>query len=617
MANQTSNVEVIEFAYKSLLQLQKKASLWNDDKAVIELYDIMANSLNAEIHGHLSLFKSKENEAQIRNLLRRYVIGGREKNIMWMGAIPCIETKIINLAKQRQKNLEIIQQYLNLHDDFMALASFRSYKHFCLYMESDWDKKVFKPQLKNFEGYFFYANQMVLDHTVQFIEKQMATGRGKSLSDNFHIAWIFGQDYANADIGKIFGNKYNCTRCIDTLCTLMSDKKFAKVFPYFQQFNGKRENVFSTLKTKDGELKVNGSNKPVSFLTVGKESKISGSRFQYLFLDDITQAEDAASIRQHDKDIATYLEVWARRKHSNNNFFIVASGTTYSIYDILSWLKKRFNYDNSVEDSRFKYTRVAKTNRIVENGTAVFVTIPALDYETDESTYPEEYPTSQLRKMREDNYETFMAMEQQQPCQPKDNPFYMTSLQEYEDLPNKGENGRTDSCWAYLDGKRKGSDFCSMPIFTPIEDKHYLVDVFYDNRPMKECYSGIIAKIRQHHITRLVIENNINEGLKTLLEKLLFEQGLTFCKVEEIYNTGKKDVRIANAEADIKANCVFPKFGLYARSSPIGQAMDELYGYTYIKKNEHDDFTDSIAGYVECFIAKTRRQMATISIFSR
>jgi predicted phage terminase large subunit-like protein len=193
----------------------------------------------------------------------------------------------------------------------------------------------------------------------------------------------------------------------------------------------------------------------------------------------------------------------------------------------------------------------------------------------------------------------------------------MTQLQEYDSLPDKGTHGRTDSCWAYLDGKRKGADYCAMPIFTPINDKHYLVDAFYDNRPMKECYSGLVAKIRQHHITKLIIESNVNEGLKTLLQKLLEEQGITFCYITEQFNTAKKDVRIANAEADIKTSLVFPKFGLYARSSVVGKAMEELYGYTYMKKVEHDDFTDAISGYVEGFVSKTARQTATISIFSR
>lgn len=616
MASPISNIEVIETVYRQLCELQKKASLWDDNKAVVELYSIMATAIHSEVHGNLMAVKSKENETQVRNLIRRYVIGGKDKQKVWLGAIPCIENKIAVLSARRKKDYEAIKQYLDLLDDFMALASFRSFKHFCLYMEKDKDKKLWKGTQNIFDGWYYYANKMVLDGSVKFIEKQLPTSYGKSYSDCFLIAWIFGLDIDN-DVLKVFGNKYNCARAFDTIVELMCSPAFAKVFPYFEQFNGKRDNVFATCKQKDGEFKIAGSNKPVNFLTVGKESKISGVRAKFLFLDDITQAEDANSIRMHDKDIDTYRNVWFKRRFSSTNFFVVASGTTYSIYDILSWLKGKFGGNNAITSKINKYTKVGRSDEIVKDGTSVFVCVPKLDYDTDESTYPEEYPTLQARKDREEDYERFMAMEQQTPCTPKDSPFYMTQLQEYEDLPRINTNGRTDSCWAYLDGKRKGADYCSMPIFTHINDKHYLIDAFYDNRPMKELYSGIVAKIRQHHITKLMVESNINEGLKTLLEMLLREQNINYCLIEERYNTAKKEIRIANAEADIKANLVFPKFGIYARSSPIGQAMDEFYGYTYVKKNEHDDFTDSVAGYVENFVSKTSRQVATLSIFRR
>jgi predicted phage terminase large subunit-like protein len=616
MEKTISNLDVIDTTYKGLYKIIKNTKTWGEDKSIIELYGIMADCINAEIHGNLTAYKSKENEAQIRNLIRRYVIGGKEKNTVWIGALSCIESKLTTLLRQRNRNNDLIHKYMSLYDDFMALASFRSFKHFCLYMETDWDKKVWKPTTQIFDGWYYYANQMVLDGKIKFIEKQLPTGYGKSFSDCMLISWIFGIDINN-DVLKVFGNKFNCERAFDSICDLMCSKRFAKVFPYYQKFEGKRENVFATCKQKDGTFKIEGSSKPVNFLTVGKESKISGVRAKFLFLDDITQAEDAASIRMHDKDISTYKEVWFKRRYSSDNFYIIASGTTYSIYDILSWLKSKFGGEKAIKSKVNKYTKIGVSNQICMNGASVFICVPKLDYETDESTYPEEYPTEQARQQRQDDYENFMAMEQQTPCTPKNSPFYMSNLQEYEELPEINKNGRTASCWAYLDGKRKGSDFCSMPIFTPINNKHYLIDAFYDNRAMKECYNGIIAKIVQHHITKLYIENNINEGLKTLLDKMLFERGITFCKIEEVYNTGKKDVRIANAEAEIKANVVFPKFGLYARSSPIGQAMDELYGYSYVKKNEHDDFTDSIAGYVECFVSQNIKQMATISIFGR
>lgn len=611
-----TNLEVIEQCYLQLWQMQKSAVLWKDDENIIFFYDLMVKHLNAEIHGNLALCPTEKNEKEIRSLIARYVIGMKERGVVWAGAIPILENKIVVLGRQRtEQSKAYLRQYVDLLDDFYALASFRSFKHFCFYMESGWDKKVFQPQEKNFEGWFFYAGKMVLDRKIQFIEKQMATGRGKSLSDNFFIPWIFGIRPTDVQIGKVFGNKYNCTNCIETITSLMCDKKYAKVFPYYAKFNCKKDEMFATLKTKDGEFKIRGSNKPTSFLTVGKESKISGVRFTFLFLDDITQAEDKAKIKSHNTDIDTYNNVWSRRKYSNNDFFVIAGGTAYSIYDLLSYLKNKFGFSTAVP-SKFKYTKVAKSDEIVSGGTSVFITVPALDYETDESTYPEEFPTEQLRKMRLNDYETFMAMEQQLPQKPKDSPFYITELREYTTLPEKGKNGRSDSCWAYLDGKRKGADYCAMPICTPIEDDHFLIDVFYQNKPMQDCYSGIISKIRQHHITRLYIENNINEGLKTLLERMLAEQKITYCHIEEVFNYVKKDVRISNAEADIKARIVFPEYGMYANSSQVGQALNELYTYSYVLKNEHDDFTDALAGYVECFVAKKGVEN-TISIFYR
>ena len=56
---------------------------------------------------------------------------------------------------------------------------------------------------------------------------------------------------------------------------------------------------------------------------------------------------------------------------------------------------------------------------------------------------------------------------------------------------------------------------------------------------------------------------------------------------------------------------------LYARSSPIGQAMEELYSYSYVKKVDYDDFTDAISGYSKCFIGKAETQYGTVMTFRR
>lgn len=627
---------IIKACEKEIRSLFKSQKEWNDDERITQIFSVYYTAIYKQIHDVLIPQKCETAEKQIRELIAKHVIGYMDKKSKkrFIGSIDPIKAKLSQINKGTKVKTEILARYLDLYDDFMALAAFRSLKHFCLYLEkctaadaqlddtddeggsSGGDDKIIEHTLGIFSGWYYYANKMVLDGSVKFIEKQLPTSYGKSYSDVLLICFIYGQDINN-DVLKVFGNPYNCKRCIKSITDIMCRKSYAKVFPYFAQFGGKKSLVFENCSEKDGEFKISGSKKPTNFLCVGKESKISGVRARYIFLDDITQAEDADSIKRHDSDIQTYRDVWRKRTYGKKNTYIIASGTTYSIYDILSYLKIKFGGETAVPSPNHKYTKVAQSNEIIANGVSAFLCVPKLDYETDESTYPEQFDTFSARKDREEDYATFMAMEQQQPIPPKGNPFYYTNLQEYTDLPEIGQNGRGEHCYASLDGKRKGADFCSMPIFTPINDLHYLVDAFYDNRPMKDCYSGIVTKIIQHKVTRLIIESNVNEGLKTLLESELKKRGYYSCIIEEIYHYEQKDIRIANSEADIKAGMVFPKFGLYARSSPIGMALEELYGYTYLKKVDHDDFVDSLATYSKRFIEGKAFGYATLQSFNR
>ena len=62
---------------------------------------------------------------------------------------------------------------------------------------------------------------------------------------------------------------------------------------------------------------------------------------------------------------------------------------------------------------------------------------------------------------------------------------------------------------------------------------------------------------------------------------------------------------------------IFPQFGMYAPSNHIGNAMQNVYGYTYTGKVAHDDAPDSLALYAKRFIMGGGVRLAEISIFSR
>jgi hypothetical protein len=163
-----------------------------------------------------------------------------------------------------------------------------------------------------------------------------------------------------------------------------------------------------------------------------------------------------------------------------------------------------------------------------------------------------------------------------------------------------------------------------MPIFFEADDcdrkgetAHYLLDWLYDDRPMKECIPLIVSKIIERKITRLYVERNTEECIEMILSEKLHERGYYACVIEEEYSTEPKDRRIMSAEGEIKSKMIFPQFGMYAPSHPIGNALQNVYGYTYIGKVAHDDAPDSLALYAKRFLMNGGVRLAEISIFNR
>ena len=626
MAKNTDYTEVIQAVYKEIEKLFKNTKAWGqaDDK-IVQLFAILKEAVWQQVHKVLVPMGTAESEKQIREILAKYVVGYTEKKkyINFIGAISPIKAKLLQMNKNKKARSEYLAQYLELYDDFMALASFRSMKHYFLYMQQVYGFTLWEDTLNCFEGYLYYGGRMVLDGEIKFIEKQCPTGFGKSVSDAFMQSFIFGIDIDN-DILKVCGNDKFTDDCFQNVLKLMLSHNYAKVFPYYSQFECDQNLMFQFCARKDLKFAITGSKKSTNLRIVTKLSDVNGVRAKYLFLDDITQRKDMSNLGQHQKDIHAFTHEWFERNYNRNFFYIIASGTTYSQFDLLSHLKRVMGGAKATKSPINKYTLVGKSDYIVPNGQSVFVCVPLLDYDTDESTYPKKISTESAKKKRADNPTEFWAMDMQRPMPPDSSPFYYTKLREYTSLPQIGECGRLDTCIAALDTKRRGKDFLSMPIFFEADDPdnksetaHYLVDWLYDDRSMKECLPLIVAKIIQRKITRIYVERNTEECIETLLQDRLREQGYTSCVIEEVYSTEPKDRRIMSAEGDIKAKMIFPQYNMYSPSNDIGKALLNFYGYTYRGTVAHDDAPDSLALYAKRFIMGGGVRLAEISIFSR
>jgi len=573
----------------------------------------MAKMLQFEIHQFLVPLHIPEAEKKIREYVK----------LCNSTLLPLIDRKIdrkrreidtignvkFGLAVIPEDMKQLMIRYMEIRDDVYALICCRSLKHFALFMEEDKipEEQDWHNAGSLFDGLWYHANRMILDGTVNLIEKQMFTGAGKSYSDIVMMAFILGIDIEN-DVIKMFGNKVNIAPTMNSIVAYMTSRRYARVFPYYQQFSCSEEMMFETKKKTSGQLKIKGSSRPMNISINSKDTSINGIRCKFLFLDDITQEVDAGNMRMHQKDIDQFEGSWKKRWYYHDKFSIIAGGTSYSIYDFLSYLRNTFGAGKQENITTHKYTEVAKCNQMVENGEAVFVKIPKLDYETDESTFPTKYPTNQAKIERLKNPKLFEAMDQQNPQPPEGTPFAEEKLTHYDEIPHTGE---VDCCWACIDPARTGKNYVTMLIlerhFVDGKIRHFFKDCLYEMRPMIDMYKFFVEKIIQHKITKLHIERNTDTSLKALLDKMLQDAGVSFCTITEIYSVKKKEDKIYDMEAAIINNIVFPRTGMYYIGSQMGTAMKHIMAYSYMSKNDFDDAPDCLAMFCEKFVVEARK----------
>lgn len=616
-----SYVDIIKSCEKALASnLRLKA--WNTEDKILQIFRTLHQALLGQIHDTLIPMQDDEAEEEIRELINKCVIGyeDKKKHKLYLGTLTLLKAKLDKANRSTLFLRKYGEAYLDLYNKFMALAAFRSFKHFCVYLQFAFNTTLWEDNERAFSGYWHYMDKMVLDGEVVFLEKQLPTGTGKSFSDAFAQAWTFGVD-KDAVILKICGNDKFTDDCFNNVVKIMTSPRFAEVFPYYAQFECRKDAMFTSCASKELRLGIAGSTKSTNLRIATKLAETSGVRAKYLYIDDICQPDDTP--KEMEKDIEKFRKEWFRRNSDLEHFYVLASGTSYSVYDILSYLKAKNGYDNATTSAVNEFTKVGVSQYIRENGVAVFVSVPALD-ENDESVFPKIRSTRVLKSMRDEDFRTFMAMEQQMPLPPDNTPFYYENLREYDALPPVGKQGRNGYCLSALDPKRRGRDFVSMPIFFEADDPdgrydkvYYLVDWLYEDKPMQDCIPLIAQKIINRKITRILAERNTEECIASLITSELEKNGYTNCIVEDSFSTEAKDKRIMNSEGNIKSRMIFPRFGMYSIAHPIGKALNNVYTYTYQGKVEHEDAPDSLSLFERHFISGRATRLAEPTFFSR
>ena len=599
----------------------------NNDNAIIKLLTAMSEMYRYQIHEYLVPQESVSGEKQIRQYVKDIICD----------ILPIVETKIRVLSqklgtlgrlsgvKRAEKQGEINsleenrKKYLLLLDDYYALASFRSLKHFALYMEFDKpdSQKVWKHAMNCFDSFYFYANSMILDGKVRRITKSFPVGYGKSFSDTVAISFIFGYDINN-DVLKVVGNNKLIVDTLTGVVGMMTSNRYAKVFPYYAQFNGNKEMMFDIGKASEGILLIHGSVRPKSLIVVAKDTAVDGVRAKFRFYDDITRSKDKENVPEHEKDWAKYSDQWSKRKYDDNLDFEIAGGTRYHTEDFLSRYREHYGEEQAVPDKKFKYTMINEKTKFV------IISVPKLDPITDESTYPQKFSTESARLERNRDPRTFAAMEQQQPETPLNSPFYWDNLQTYTSLPlKKCEGGnREDTCMASLDLPRTGANNISLGIYSKCENLYYLIDTYYEKKPLdyilpdgRTELDWICDMLIKHNVTLLVVEINTCSDIKKQIMDKLLARGYANCKVIEKYSVEKKEVKIMTCWTPIINTIVFPARKVFSLSSMTGRFMQDIIAWN--DKAKIDDSIDSVCMFVQEFITKNSMSVGKVSTFRR
>lgn len=467
-----------------------------------------------------------------------------------------------------------------------------SLEHYMVYRE--WDEpekdKFFEPRYSILSGYIHFLQKIDTDPNFHTLIFNAPSGYGKTYPEKISEAWSFGLD----DTGTILALCSNDDVVKGGSRTVIDEIKsqhFGEVFPKLK-YDKEDKDFF--LKETDGNWKLKNCKMLASYYASTTNSNVVGERAsKRIHIDDLyPDYKEALNQELNKYYLNKSMTVWEKRFIQNKTPKLVITGTLWASGDYIDLKIQQLRKENVfIPHPKYPYTLISK------DGSIAIIQVPALDYETDESTCPEIKSTYELRKERNRMEEYLWETNfQQKATNPEALAFSYDKLRQYETIP---EN-EVSYTYAVIDATRKsGKDFFSMPIFKPLKNDYlndyYLVDALFTKTATKDMYNDIVDKILEQHIITLVIESNVTSELKQNIEELLRKKGVSFCEIIEKYNTIPKPTRIEMEKGVIKKQLIFPQKNSFGENTQIGKFMTNLTTYNSSGNNSNDDAPDSCA----------------------
>ena len=499
---------------------------------------------------------------------------------------------LLDLLLKVDSNPNHSVEYLKILKYAYKLGARISLEHYMVYRE--WDEpdneKFFEPRYNILAGYIHYLQEISCNPKFHTLIFNAPSGYGKTFPEKISEAWDFGIDETGSILALCSNDdvvKSGSRTAIDEI----KSEHFGEVFPHLK-YDEEDKKFF--LKETDEKWKLRNCKLGFSYYAKTTQSNVVGSRAsRRIHIDDLYPDYKEAMNQELNKYYYNKsITVWEKRFIQNKIPKVVITGTLWASGDYIDLKIQQLKRQNKFKKHpKYPYTLIS------EDETIAIIQVPALDYETNESTCPEIKTTKELLKEKE-NMEDYLweTNFQQKPTNPEALSFSYDKLRTYDTIPQTEYIG----AYSVIDATRKsGKDFFSMPIFRKVPSDtsldYYLKDALFTRTATKDMYDDIVDKIIEHHINLLVIESNVTSELKQALEERLDAKGVYYCEILEKYNTIPKATRIENEKGIIKRQLVFPKRGMYGVNTPMGQFMSNLTGYNASGTNSNDDAPDSCA----------------------
>jgi predicted phage terminase large subunit-like protein len=490
---------------------------------------------------------------------------------------------LLNIDNSSQRRVVYYAQLENAY----KLAARYDFESFVIYYEWEETDKFYEPRYEILGSYAYYLDKMAKDPDMELIIANLPSGAGKTYLEKLAEAFSYGLD----DTGTILSlcsNDDVVKGGSRTVRDIIKNERFGDVFPNKRYA---KENRSYFLKETEGEWKLKNCKLSASYYAKTTNSNVIGVRAsKWIHIDDLYAGyKEALDEQMNIYYYNQHVTVWRKRFVQGKKPKIVITGTMWSPTDFIVRIIELYKSREAfVKHPKFKYTWISLDEK------KVIIQVPALDMETGESSCKALWKTEDLILER-DSMDAYLweTNFQQNPTTPEALEFDYKNLRTYDTKPIN-EYGSTISA---IDGTRKsGKDFFAMPILQPYGDDYALIDCIYTKVATSELFDDIVDKIIEHNIKLLVVETNVDGGLKKVIEEKLKERGFNNgIQIIEKYSTVVKATRIELEKGNIKSRIVFPARGMYGLNTHMGRFMQSFTIYNSQGRNEHDDANDCLA----------------------